>query len=537
VNKQTFTATLHSAIHQDDDNYDEAFGLLLSHAIHLVSPWQLDHATEFLQVAMQKAATAAVPIQQPSSHAKPWWTPELTAALKSISEAQIAIGDTLAAGREVTVLMKNNVTHLCAVFKHQYCKTKTSFYNTLIEEATPQTLYSFAKWTQGSWQLMSPPIECGEGLEPVVSHKDKCDALRAALFPVPPHLLDAHYPDMDPQEADLEWTRVTKQEVHDSIFTAAPLNVPGISEMTGRAYQWAWEVAEDKLFLICALSVEIGHHPMPFHTSIAIALRKPKKDSYSKPCSYRLIQLLEVLGKAIEHIVAQWMAYLAVRHKLLPADQFRGVPGRSAEDAALAAVHDIEAARNVQQVTLVLTFDITGFFNFVSHPLLLSTMRDLHLPLPLVKWTASFLNDWLSSICLDGKWDELKVTQMGIPQGSCVSPILATLFTSPLSRHIQRAVSCHNVGIALQQEMKRNSCREITTPLYVDDGRLAVASDKPSTNVKVLALAFTAAREWLRACSLAMDEVKQELQHYTWCTRGKACPSVTIQIEDPEAPI
>ena len=82
------------------------------------------------------------------------------------------------------------------------------------------------------------------------------------------------------------------------------MNTPGISEMTGRSYQWAWEVAEDELFLICSLAVEIGHHPMLFHTSIAIALRKPKKDLYSKPCSYRLMELLEVLGKAIEWIVA-----------------------------------------------------------------------------------------------------------------------------------------------------------------------------------------------------------------------------------------
>jgi hypothetical protein len=69
-------------------------------------------------------------------------------------------------------------------------------------------------------------------------------------------------------------------------------------------------------------------------------------------------------------------------------------------------------------------------------------------------------------------------------------------------------VSRNNVGIALRREMKKNSCREITTLLYVDDGRLAVTSDKLSTNAKVLALGFTAAREWLRSCGLAMDEVK-----------------------------
>jgi hypothetical protein len=83
--------------------------------------------------------------------------------------------------------------------------------------------------------------------------------------------------------------------------------------------------------------------------------------------------------------------------------------------------------------------------------------------------------------------------------------------------------------------MKKNSCREIMTPLYVDDGRLAVTSDKLSTNAKVLALGFTAAREWLRSCSLAMDKVKQELQHYSWQTRGESYPSVIILTEDPAA--
>jgi Endonuclease-reverse transcriptase len=346
VNKQTFTKTLYRAIH-NNDRYNEVFRPLMNHTLHPVSPLQLDDATKLLQDAMQTATLATVPVQHASPRAKPWWTPELTAALNSISVARMSIGDTLAMGQEVSEMAKNNIIHLHAVFKRQYHRTKASYYNTLVKGATPQTLYSFAKWTQGSCQLMSPPIERGVGTEPVVSHKDKCDTLREALFPVLPALPDARYPNMNVHDTDIEWVKVMKCEVHDSIFKAAPLNVPGMSEMTGRAYQWAWEVAEEDLFLICTLAIKIGHHPEPFHTSIAVALWKPKKDSYSKPRSYRLIQLLEVLGKAIEHIVAQHMAYLAVSHKLLPADQFGGVPGRSAEDAALSAVHDIEAAQNV----------------------------------------------------------------------------------------------------------------------------------------------------------------------------------------------
>ena len=538
ADKQTFTATLHSSLHGNDDEYDEVFGPLRNHGINAVSPIELDRATDYLQEAMQKAAKAAVPIRRPSPRAKPWWTPELSAAMNTVSLARSVIGDALTAHREVTEGMKNNVAHFRAVFRRLFKKTKLSYYNTLVEQATPQTIYSFAKWTRGARQLMSPSIDRGEGVEPAVSHEDKCNTLRIALFPAPPALPEARYPEMDARVDDIAWVKVTRREVRDSIFTAAPLNAPGISEMTGRAYQWAWEAAADELFLICALSIEIGHHPKPFHTSIAIALRKPNKDSYAKPRAYRLIQLLEVLGKAIERIVARRMAYLALSHKLLPADQFGGIPGRSAEDAALAAVHDIEAAHNVGLVTSALTFDITGFFDFVSHPLLLSTMREMHLPLPLIKWTASFLSDRLSSICLDGKRDTLRVTETGIPQGSCVSPVLAAIFTAPMAAFIQEAVTGNQVGTSLKREMKKNRCSKITTPLYVDDGRLAVASLKLSTNAKILALGFTAARRWLKSRGLSMDEIKRELQHYSWRTRHEATPSVVIQSVDPDvAPI
>jgi Endonuclease-reverse transcriptase len=162
VNKQTFTKTLYRAIH-NNDGYDEIFRPLSTHTIHLVSPLQLDRATEFLQAAMQTAALAVIPMRCPSPCAKPWWTPELTAALNSISEAQTAIGDTLTMGQEVSEMTKNNVTHLCTVFKCQYWRTKVSYYNSLVEGVTPQTLYSFAKWTWGSCQLMSPPLSKMKG--------------------------------------------------------------------------------------------------------------------------------------------------------------------------------------------------------------------------------------------------------------------------------------------------------------------------------------------------------------------------------------
>lgn len=125
------------------------------------------------------------------------------------------------------------------------------------------------------------------------------------------------------------------------------------------AWKVAWEVIGEDIFNLIRACADIGHHPMPFCTSITVALRKPGKPDYSKTKAYRPIQLLEVLGKVLERIEARRLSYLCLKHNLRSPNHFGGVQGKSAEDAALTAVHDIEAAHNQDYVTTSLTFDIS----------------------------------------------------------------------------------------------------------------------------------------------------------------------------------
>ncbi len=150
----------------------------------------------------------------------------------------------------------------------------------------------------------------------------------------------------------------------------------------------------------------MGYHPKEWWTSIAVALQKPKRD-YTLLRSYQLIQLLEVLGKVLEQVQACRLSYITAKHNLFPSSQFGGIPGRSAEDALLCTIHDIETAWNHKQKALILTLDITGFFDTIPHSHLLDTLHLYHLPLPITCWVHSFLQDWKAAICLDGKRDKL----------------------------------------------------------------------------------------------------------------------------------
>ncbi|KAG0131858.1 hypothetical protein HOY82DRAFT_484514, partial [Tuber indicum] len=50
-------------------------------------------------------------------------------------------------------------------------------------------------------------------------------------------------------------------------------------------------------------SLELGYVPERFWESVGIIMRKPRKEDYGLPGSYRVINLLDVLGKGLERVV------------------------------------------------------------------------------------------------------------------------------------------------------------------------------------------------------------------------------------------
>lgn len=78
------------------------------------------------------------------------------------------------------------------------------------------------------------------------------------------------------------------------------------------------------------------------------------------------------------------------------------------------------------------------------------------IPLPLIRWVASFLTNRKAAIRLDGYTGIQEKIQIGVPQGSPAAPILFMLFIAPL----------FNLFLGDRKEPG------IATRGYVDDGLL-----------------------------------------------------------------
>ncbi|KAL6300206.1 hypothetical protein BKA93DRAFT_717508, partial [Sparassis latifolia] len=97
----------------------------------------------------------------------------------------------------------------------------------------------------------------------------------------------------------------TRLEIRKAIFDAAPHRSPGPSKIPAIALRWTWDTIPDEVFELLSKCVRVGHHPCIWHDSIVVALRKPGKKDYTLPRAYRLIQLLDCLGKVLKRLQAQ----------------------------------------------------------------------------------------------------------------------------------------------------------------------------------------------------------------------------------------
>ncbi|KAJ3502271.1 hypothetical protein NMY22_g18642 [Coprinellus aureogranulatus] len=312
----------------------------------------------------------------------------------------------------------------------------------------------------------------------------------------------------------LSQDQITEEEVYEAIHKNSTNTAPGHSQITYECLKWTWT----------------RYHPKSWRQAVAVALRKPNKPDYSNPRAYRLITLLECLGKVLERIIARRLTYLAGKYNLIPPNQFGGRSSSSTVDAlrsdlrsaalplavsapiarafaTLSFTNDIQSAWNHGYATTSLTFDIKGYFDFVNHDRLLAELRRKRIPTKYIRWVSSFLSDREAAVCLDGKVGEMKRVQNGIPQGSPISPILAAFYTSELLEMFQG-------NNRPDLEPHPTIPTSVNLMMYVDDGNLYVSSPSLDTNIHLLQEAYRQVHAWLHGAGLSADPVKRELMHY-----------------------
>ncbi|KAF5311492.1 hypothetical protein D9611_011566 [Ephemerocybe angulata] len=175
----------------------------------------LDDCAEGITEAMRAAmAETGKPINR-CHRSKPWWDEDLTQAAKRLEEARREE----ATNEDFDPVVRAAVRKAANYFR-RLCKFKKREWVTgTLAEATSKDIYGFCAWSRGTRCYPSPPISRGEGMEPAITHEEKCAALRNELYQPPPPIEDNPEVDLTtPDAAELPTVEITEEEIEEAIM-------------------------------------------------------------------------------------------------------------------------------------------------------------------------------------------------------------------------------------------------------------------------------------------------------------------------------
>lgn len=172
-----------------------------------------------------------------------------------------------------------------------------------------------------------------------------------------------------------------------------------------------------------------------------ILLRKPNKLDYTAVKAYRVISLLNCLGKVVEKIAADAIAHHCETMGVLHPGQMGSRKQQSAIDAVACLIQNTHEAWKLQQLVGALFLDVKGAFDHVNPSRLITRLIEFNLDGDLIQWVQSFLTDRWVQLQIDNAQCPTHPINSGVPQGSPVSPILFIIYLSGVFNAIERRVN------------------------------------------------------------------------------------------------
>ena len=210
--------------------------------------------------------------------------------------------------------------------------------------------------------------------------------------------------------------------------------------------------SKDRLLEIFNKAWKEGNLPQDWRTAIICPLLKDGKPP-EKIESYRPVALTSCVGKVLEKIIGTRLSYWMERKGLMNRFQAGFRKWHSTEDQIIRIVQNCfdGLQKKPGQFTLVTLFDFSKAYDKVWRAGLINKLWKKSVPGRFIQFMEGWLVNRTARVRFGNSMSKVKCMKQGVPQGSCLSPLLFTIFADDiderLDRKVQRSMYADDVAI------------------------------------------------------------------------------------------
>ena len=298
------------------------------------------------------------------------------------------------------------------------------------------------------------------------------------------------------------WAPFSKEEFRQALNKCNNSSAPGPDKLTWRHLKIVLNLDScmSHIINIANACINLGHWPNHFKRLSTVIIPKPNKTAYDSPKSFRSIVLLNTIGKLIEKVIAECLQFHIAKNDFIHPSQLGGLKFKSTTDAGVTLTHIIRSGWIKNKTTSILAFDIAQFFPSLNHRMLVLSLAKAGLELKVT----SFFEDFLVKRKTNYTWNKFSSqmfeVNVGVGQGSTLSPILSALYLSPLLYILEKRLKTLKIPVSLLS--------------FVDDGLLISQNKSIDISNSQLFCSYNILSSLLDKFGLNIEHSKTETFHF-----------------------
>lgn len=204
------------------------------------------------------------------------------------------------------------------------------------------------------------------------------------------------------------------------------------------------------------------------------------------PNNYRPISIISNVVKVFEKIIFKRLFKYINEFSIFSPNQSGFRPNYSTTTALTKCVNDVTSSLDNNMSTGALFLDLTKVFDLVDHYILLDKLYNIGLSEQSILWFNSYLHYRRQCVVFNGAFSQFMIMEKGVPQGSCLGPLLFSIFINDLPQ----------------------MCSDSQILLYADDTVIYSSKRDINSIQSSLQLYFNTIQKWFSDNGLILNKSK-----------------------------